>query len=888
MRRLPDTPSARPVGAGRGLAALLAAAALGAAPLTPAAGQSGQSGEPDPAPAGAVDGTAAASVPAPPTAEQLATTRERLSRSFAQRARNLLQRQLVFLGVLDSAMMLVDEATSLAPDNPFIWRLALDLAATMEDGDPRAEALLTTALARLSDLEPWNDVMRFRRLAEAVARKQTAEERIAAYGVLLSDDNVERIGAPVAARLTFDLAILLRRTGDLDGFQRELVRAIDLDPAFPEATELAAGFFAANAPSPVEAARAMRLALLANPTREPAATGLAELCMAQGAYGPAAQILEIEAVLQETDLADAAYDGLVAQLVLATWGAGDPTRAIQLAQRRQETLNATLVASVERQGTQLSTEDRRRIVLPVDSVLTTAVAAAASGAGRADAPAAVSNAAASAKFEIDALERAAGELAPADEDGRRDSQRRIAEIALQGAMVQVWLGGDLELARTWFDRADGIEPIADDARRRFDGWIAARKGELAEARTLLGALPADDLLARLGVAVVDEADGQRQAAARGYLEVARAMPSSAVGLWSRARLEALLGTRVDVVEGAGAVAEAAALPPDFVALLRDGKSKLLLRLRPEHLDARPWDPFVFSVELTNRSAWPLSVTAQGPVADTMTITSTVNIPGRRPSLPPFAIVGFEGLFAIPPGGTLVVPVDLSLTDASLALREDPIAGAFLSAHAIINWTTTTMGLEPGALGVEVESDVVHIMGQRVTADWVRETVERLSDTTRAPDPELVVLLSYALVRAKDPASGLADDVRTALEATPDLITDATRRLWPEARAWVVFAAPRGRGQQGAAGLEGAASADILAVEPAAIPELEPMLAVLRGDESLATRMAWIAVRVRRPEDPVLAETEALADERLSAFARAFRSWMLDVQAERRRELNLGP
>jgi hypothetical protein len=53
-------------------------------------------------------------------------------------------------------------------------------------------------------------------------------------------------------------------------------------------------------------------------------------------------------------------------------------------------------------------------------------------------------------------------------------------------------------------------------------------------------------------------------------------------------------------------------------------------------------------------------------------------------------------------------------------------------------------------------------------------------------------------------------------------------------------------------------------------------------------MAWIAVRVRRPEDPVLAETEALADERLSAFARAFRSWMLDVQAERRRELNLGP
>jgi len=115
---------------------------------------------------------------------------------------------------------------------------------------------------------------------------------------------------------------------------------------------------------------------------------------------------------------------------------------------------------------------------------------------------------------------------------------------------------------------------------------------------------------------------------------------------------------------------------------------------------------IFTVELTNRSAWPLAVTTEGPLSDTMTITSTVNIPGRRPSLPPFAIVGFEGLFAIPPGGSLTVPIDLSLTDASVALREDPIAGAFMSAHAIINWTTTTMGLEPGALGVEVESDVV--------------------------------------------------------------------------------------------------------------------------------------------------------------------------------------
>ncbi|MFM1823577.1 MAG: hypothetical protein RI967_1843, partial [Planctomycetota bacterium] len=726
------------------------------------------------------------------------------------------------------------------------------------------------------------------------SRKQTAEERIAAYRVLLTDENIGKIGAPVAARLAFDLAILLRRTGDLDGFHRELIRAIDLDAAFPEATELAAGYFGARAPTPVEEARAMRLALLANPTREPAATGLAELCMRYGAYAAAAQILEIEAVLQETPLADANYDALVAQLVLAVWGAGDPQRALQFAQRRQESLNAALLAQVERQGTNLSLEERGRVLLPATSVLTTTVAAVYSGVGIPKADAAIANASVSTQLEIDTIERSLAELpVGADGDARRtEANARIAELALQGAMVQAWLGGNLDTARNWFDKANRLSPVSDDARRRFDGWVAARKGDAAGARELLAPLAESDRLARLGLAVLDEEAGDRQAAARTYLEVARAMPASAVGLWSRSRLDRILGKRADIIEGAAEIEAAASLPADFVALLRDGKGQLLLRLRPQRLDASPWDPFVFTVELTNRSAWPLAVTSEGPLSDTMTITSTVNVPGRRPTLPPFAIVGFEGLFAIPPGGSLTVPIDLSLTDASIALREDPIAGAFMSAHAIINWTTTTMGLEPGALGVEVESDVVHIQGRRITAEWVAETVARLSDTTRAPDPELVALLSYALVRAKDPLSSLTDDVRTALLATPDLITDATRRLWPEARAWLVFTAPRGRAQQGLGGAagegSGAVAADIAAVEPAAVPELEPMLAVLRGDASLATRMAWIAVRVRRPEDPVLAETEALDDARLAAFARDFRSWMDDVQAERRRELNLGP
>jgi hypothetical protein len=51
-------------------------------------------------------------------------------------------------------------------------------------------------------------------------------------------------------------------------------------------------------------------------------------------------------------------------------------------------------------------------------------------------------------------------------------------------------------------------------------------------------------------------------------------------------------------------------------------------------------------------------------------------------------------------------------------------------------------------------------------------------------------------------------------------------------------------------------------------------------------MAWIAVRVKRPEDQLLAKTFEHPDPRIARFARDFAAWMNDVQDERRRKLNL--
>jgi hypothetical protein len=204
----------------------------------------------------------------PPTEAQRALISDRLARSLAARARIVLQREIVFLGVLNNSKKLMQMALALEPENPHIWRLAVALAAVLEDGDPDAAVLLSQGLAKLNRLEPDDEVLRLRRVLDTVNQRQTVEARVDALQAMLTEKAIGTLGADAAARVAFDLALLLRRTGDSAGFERNLILALDLDPNFPEAAELAAGYFRVNAPTVVDEVAAMRAAMLANPMNE--------------------------------------------------------------------------------------------------------------------------------------------------------------------------------------------------------------------------------------------------------------------------------------------------------------------------------------------------------------------------------------------------------------------------------------------------------------------------------------------------------------------------------------------------------------------------------------------------------------------------------------------
>ena len=857
-------------------------------------GLASQDGAPAAPAASAPAPQAAGPAPAPqaaapaPSAEARAIVQERLSRSFAQRARNLLQRDQIYLGMLESSEALLRTATELAPDNPHIWRIALDLATTMEDGDPKAVALASQALRRLNELDPGNEVIRLRRILDNISTRQTAEERLAIYDRLLAPDSIARFGRPVAARLAFDAAVLRRRTGDIAGFERELLHAVDLDSAFPEATEMAAGYFRMRAPSPADDAEAMRVALIANPIRTPAALGLAQLCLEQGAYRAAANILDVEAEVLSMQRPDPVFDGVLTDLAVALWGADRIDDAFRLLAKRQRMLDASLMEELDRSGAILSVEERAQVKMPVAPQLAATFAALSSARAIADAKVAIENCAFAYDTQIQSLERTVNSPERTEAEKSRAAEE-AASVRLQAAVVQLWLGGDVAKAAAWVDEASLRMPLSDDARARFDGWILLRKGEPEKARALLEPIAPRDLSARLGLGVLLEESGDRKGAARIYLEIARATPQTAMGVWCRDKLHALLGSKVPVIENAESVESAAALPKPFLELMREGARRMLLRITPMQKDLRPWDPLLFEIELTNLSEWPLAIATEGPLADTMTITAAVNVPGKMPGTPPFAIVAIDRQLVVGPKQTMKIPVDVSLTDASLTLRDDPIAGAFLSVHGILNWRTTERGLEPGPLGVEVASNPAHVGGARLTADWVRARLAELADVTKVPDPETIALLAHAHRRTVREGATADPAIREALAGSGPALADAARRLWPEARAWLAFAAPHApvveRAETASVAALAAQEAEVAALK-APVPELEPLMAALSEDESFLPRLAWICVRALRPDDPVLEAALKSSDERLASFAKVYRSSLLDVQDERRRELNL--
>ncbi|UCD74759.1 MAG: hypothetical protein JSV91_13345 [Phycisphaerales bacterium] len=725
-----------------------------------------------------------------------AAHRQALAMSFARNSRGMVATEPMTVEGTDLAIVLLQEAVQLDPDNVEHWRALLDVATLAE-----RDALKEEALRQLGRLDPADDVVRLMRVYLAADRFQTADERIAAYQKLLSEENRRRLGAPVASRLALELAILHRRIGDSQAYAHWLAESVILDPAHRVAVAEATGYYGSNVEDAYGLAELLKAQLLADPTDGETQVMLAQLLLEHGAYAGADRLYQMaDRTFRASGQPPAS--NLLADTAIAQWGRGDTRAALQTIHFRQHEADLQLRLAVR---TDFSTLPRLADTNPIiretilswwgpsvlnpdgsvnhdevvtrldlDHGLTTAEDSQLHGTisptlatVRAAIHAATEDdrAPASLRRAIVAYETA---IMAAEAQFEPDSSE-LAGIHLELASVLLWLGGDVEKAGEHLRLAKEIQPLSEAAGDRFAALIADRGGEEEKAAELFARHGESDPASALGLAELLLRQGRRREAGRRYLQIARATPGTLIGVWSVHRLRQLLQHQVPATETASGLEELIDSIPRVVdRFARDGSLAVLLQISPAKVRYQPYEPIIINVQVTNTAPFPISIDLNGPLRPDVVLVPSVQVAGLSVSDPVSRLSQRRAIVAdigrrlrLEPRERLTIPIDLRQYLLGGLFEQFPLEGVLLSIRALTNVIVTAMPVNPeqapgqslmpiffaGVMGTDIEMPLTRVEGVNVTAEWLEESLAAIAEPDIPEDVRLMALLSRWLERA---------------------------------------------------------------------------------------------------------------------------------------------
>ena len=281
-----------------------------------------------------------------------------LAEEFVRVARLASMSEPLDINTIQAALTLATEASRLTPEDPSVWRVLHEVAQMADQ-----QALSVMARENLLRLAPNQTTSQLARLRDAIDRAQTLDERMSLYEQLLSESRLQQLDSRVAARLALDAAYLQRQDGNITQFARWLAEAVALDPSYPDAMSLAAGFFGDESADIYRRAELLSAAMLSNIRDMTTQIALAEFLMAFGDYEDAKQIYEI--VLGDNISNPALVsDNLLADIVLSQWAAGDGELAMEVLTKRQIFSDERFRRSTRAQNPKLSPLELARIHAP--------------------------------------------------------------------------------------------------------------------------------------------------------------------------------------------------------------------------------------------------------------------------------------------------------------------------------------------------------------------------------------------------------------------------------------------------------------------------------------------------------------------------------------------
>jgi len=774
--------------------------------------------------------------------------RQDLARAYLREVAMLLGSEGVTPDNFDVALELTRRALEWIPNDLGAWRVALDIARVARAA-PGGRELERDVIMTINRLDPSDEVMRLIRLTEAINSAETAEGRLAGYDKVLTPQARQQLGPHITSRLVFEKALLLNRMGDIDGFARLLAEAVSIDPAFPAATEMAAGFFAARTNDLGAAAELLVAALVANPTKLNLYLDLGAVLMAEGAYRSAERIFAMaEFVAADAELLKRC--DIASDLVLAQWGAGDPVRALNTIRIRIDRIDEDFRRMVQSFDPNVSITQVRSVSAPLPPMMSMlhAVLAREVNDPKADAT-------------VERMNTSFKELLTRLEEKPAGNEAIMASLLLDNLWVMLLLGGDVEETQEMLDRANRISPLSDEAQKRFDGWLKLRRGEFDAAVEVLQPLAADDNMARLGLGQALVARGNARDGARELLAVARAERGTALGLFAGARLAELVKVHPEPGPSAAALdAALAALPHGFDRTIENSRQVLAITIVPEATTYTAFQRILYKVTFTNRSNLALAIDPMGPLDARAAFSLVMIMIAAEPVELPVQLIPIDRRIELGPQQSLTVTLDISLLPFGAMVAVNSLKGMSTELRCVANFQPAGGRVIPGFMGAEGRSGLVRVDGVRMDEAWTQRTWGKLKETGIVSDPHDFAQMATSLTLQED-----VKDRPRMLRLTQEWaeLARAYSKYPPVVQAWIILT------------LTNTTLAD------------GPFLEAARETGDPLVLGAYLLRRARDPADPVFDAARRLDNAFLHSLADSVQSAIRRRMEEMQRSFGIG-
>ena len=721
------------------------------------------------------------SLPSPDELETLAgAISPSLSTYFVRATRILNGRPVPQLVHFEVAYDFAAQATELDPDSVEAWRLLLEIANVSDPDGPKVRDSIQRSLSEICRLDPSDTVILLRRLLSIVELNQTAEAKVTAFEKLLEPTSVEVLGNKIAARLAFALAQLQQRIGDSEEFEKRLLEAVKLDPYYPAATAMAAGYpwFAIPEESSFSETELLVVALIANPLDVGFAKRLGDLALDAGAYSSAARMLSI--AQSSARAAGSTPLGIALNHATALWGANRTEEALRILDQQQRDLDSMAQQSAFAQDDALTSEELAKIkgTTPPNMALLRA-AILSEGADRTQWRLYVGEALTDMILMLD-------EELELDPDLDPEAQAIAAATLLEAAAFAAWQGEDSEVIDLLISEAQDRDELPQVTQIRFEIWQDIAEGRYSVALQSLAEIDDEDPLTILARSIAFERTGRMQDAARTWLELSRTVPGSIVGIWSRHKLEKLLGKALGPSPEANEIDQLMkGIPITVDRMLLDRDRAYSFKIEPDSQTVEPFAPINYTLKLTNNSGIPLSLGPQNPIHSSVALLPKVTSFGPRTGPPDKFILQIDRKLSINPRETLTIPVDLSNYPVTRRSFRSAFHSATYELRAVTNFISDGTAVAPGRFGEQSVAPILRVNGVSNDPPWRRDALE----SAEAMD-SLASIHNMSLLLQM--AAEIPDENEAMLERRTEVLTLFTSmypRLPAELRAWFAATSP---------------------------------------------------------------------------------------------------